>query len=125
MKETKKVGGMNDTNTVLQDKDKRLRSRSGSGRASLSSNGWNKLDPEYQAGKDSMLETIKAAIETKSLIAPLSYFVEDFAALNDAARLGSNLDVSPKAMEDCVMSSIAICLTFMTLVTISSVPQWT
>eukprot|EP00957_Ditylum_brightwellii_P088490 6739534-Ditylum_brightwellii.AAC.1 len=37
------------------------------------------------------------AIETKSLIAPLSYFVEDFLASNDATRLGSDLDVSPKA----------------------------
>eukprot|EP00957_Ditylum_brightwellii_P062175 4718206-Ditylum_brightwellii.AAC.1 len=53
-----------------------------------------------------MLETIKAAIKIKSLIAPLSYFVEDFAASNDAARLDSYLDVLPKAVEDCIMSSM-------------------
>ena len=53
-----------------------------------------------------MLETIKAAIDTKSLIEPLSYFVEDFAASNDAARLGSDLDVLPKTVEDCIMSSM-------------------
>eukprot|EP00957_Ditylum_brightwellii_P206877 15350362-Ditylum_brightwellii.AAC.1 len=52
---------------------------------------------------------IKAAIETKSLIAPLSYFVEEyFTALNDAARLGIDLNVSPKAVEDCIMSSIQL-----------------
>eukprot|EP00957_Ditylum_brightwellii_P095528 7276486-Ditylum_brightwellii.AAC.1 len=72
-----------------------------------------------------MLETIKVAIETKSLIAPLSYFVEDFVALNDSARLGRDLDALPKAVEDCIMSSMAIGLTLMTLVVISSVPQWT
>eukprot|EP00957_Ditylum_brightwellii_P137655 10493643-Ditylum_brightwellii.AAC.1 len=52
-----------------------------------------------------MLETIKAVIETKSLIAPLTCFVEDFVASNDVARSSSDLDVLPKAMEDCIMSS--------------------
>mmetsp|Transcript_12096 Transcript_12096/g.16144 ORF Transcript_12096/g.16144 Transcript_12096/m.16144 type:complete len:423 (+) Transcript_12096:52-1320(+) len=76
---------------------------------SSSSNERNKLDPEYQAVKDSLLETIKAAIETKSLIAPLSYFVEEyFAASNDAARSGSDLDISPKAVADRIMSSIQL-----------------
>jgi hypothetical protein len=39
-----------------------MQSGSGSvlGRTSLSSNEQNKLDPEYQAVKESMLETIKA-----------------------------------------------------------------
>eukprot|EP00957_Ditylum_brightwellii_P007105 539184-Ditylum_brightwellii.AAC.1 len=56
-----------------------------------------------------MLETTKAAIETKSLIAPLSYFMDEyFAALDDAAQLDSDLDVLPKAAEDCVMSSIQL-----------------
>eukprot|EP00957_Ditylum_brightwellii_P087591 6668199-Ditylum_brightwellii.AAC.1 len=56
-----------------------------------------------------MLETIKVAIETKSLIAPLSYFVENyFVASNDAARSVSDLDVSLKAVEDGIMSSIQL-----------------
>eukprot|EP00957_Ditylum_brightwellii_P168228 12807499-Ditylum_brightwellii.AAC.1 len=61
--------------------------RSSSGITSSSPSGWNKLDPEYQAMKDSMFKTIKVDIETKSLIAPLSYFEEEyFATLNDATR---------------------------------------
>eukprot|EP00957_Ditylum_brightwellii_P136920 10441901-Ditylum_brightwellii.AAC.1 len=74
-----------------------------------SSHGWNKLDPKYQAVKDLILEMIKTAIETKSLVAPLSYFVKEyFVASNNAGRPGSDLDVLPKAVEDCIMSSIQL-----------------
>eukprot|EP00957_Ditylum_brightwellii_P167892 12781001-Ditylum_brightwellii.AAC.1 len=56
-----------------------------------------------------MLETIKAVIETKSLIAPLSYFMKEyFEASNDAASSGSDFDILPKAVEDCIMSSIQL-----------------
>eukprot|EP00957_Ditylum_brightwellii_P000037 2539-Ditylum_brightwellii.AAC.1 len=59
--------------------------------------------------KDIMFEMIKAAIETKSFIAPLSYFVEEyFVGLINVARWGSDLDVSPKAVEGCIMSSIQL-----------------
>eukprot|EP00957_Ditylum_brightwellii_P024365 1839166-Ditylum_brightwellii.AAC.1 len=86
-----------------------MRIRSSLGKTSSSSNGQNKVDPEYQAVKDSMLEMIKAAIEAKSLIAPLSYFVEEyFTASNDAARFGSDLDFLPKAVKNCIMSSIQL-----------------
>eukprot|EP00957_Ditylum_brightwellii_P054168 4102669-Ditylum_brightwellii.AAC.2 len=56
-----------------------------------------------------MFETIKVAIETKSLIASLSYFVEEYFVIsNNAARLVSDLDVLPKAVEDHIMSSIQL-----------------
>eukprot|EP00957_Ditylum_brightwellii_P022031 1662044-Ditylum_brightwellii.AAC.1 len=56
MKEIKKVGGINDTDIIIQGEDKRL----AEAEVAQEELGQNKLDPEYQAVKDSILETIKA-----------------------------------------------------------------
>mmetsp|Transcript_17203 Transcript_17203/g.23648 ORF Transcript_17203/g.23648 Transcript_17203/m.23648 type:complete len:422 (-) Transcript_17203:109-1374(-) len=74
-----------------------------------SSNGRSELDAEYEAAKESVISAVQASIETKSLIEPLKHFVEEyFAASNDAARAGSDIDVSPKKVADRIMSALQL-----------------